>query len=112
MIHVADSDQSRCKAACEFLEVGKTVSIGDYSVRLTKEKNAEVCIPTRWAALNQSKERQEEEIAEAKHFFRTTVGTLPHLGTKLAGLKFSFLIIDDYGNGAVALTSPTAPNEI
>lgn len=112
MIRVTDSEPSRCKAAREFLDAGKTVSVGDYSVRLTKEKFAEVCVPTRWAASNQAKRRQEEEIAEAKRFFRETVCSLPYLGERLAGLKFSFLIIDDYGNGAVALASPTTPDEI
>jgi hypothetical protein len=112
MIHVADSDPSRCKAACEFLEAGQAVSVGDYSVRLTNAKIAEVCVPTRWAASNQTKERQEAEIGEAKRFFRKTVSALPYLGAMLAGLKFSFLVIDDYGTGSVALAPPTTPNEI
>lgn len=112
MIRVTDSDPSRCKIARELFDAGNAVSVGNYSMRLTKAKFVEVCVPTRWAASNQTTERQAEEIAEAKRFFRETVCALPYLGEKLAGYKFSFLIIDDYGKGSVALASPTTPDGI
>jgi hypothetical protein len=112
MIHITDSDPSRCSMAGEFLLAGRGVTIGDYFVRMSKEKIIEVSVPTRWAAENQTKERQEEEIAAAKSFFRGTVSTLPYIGQILAGAKFSFIVIDDYRTGAVVLTPPTTPHEI
>jgi hypothetical protein len=112
MIRIENADPSRCELACELLGAGETVCIGDYSVRLTNDKIAEICITTRWAQSNQTKERQDEEISEAKRFIRTTAINLPFLGDKLSALRFSFVILDDYGMGAIALTAPTPPFEI
>jgi hypothetical protein len=110
MIHLGDNDESRCRAAWDFLQEHRAVSIGDYTIRLTDEGVVEVGVPTQWDMMsNQTKESQEQEIEEARQFMLRTIPSLPILGSKLDGKKYSFLMISDWGKGAVALAEPTPP---
>jgi hypothetical protein len=99
----SDVDSPRGELALDLLRSGSSISIERFSVRIPQPGEAEVIVWSEWGIAQAPDGAEEKSARDGARQFEELVHAWPDLRALLAGLRRTFLLGYDYGNGSVVL---------